>query len=98
MPRPMDAAFVSNFDTRASARLLARPALALSRTSAGLRRWAWFSTEGQAYLQSRPPLKRIVPAPVEGEELYGSSGVTRDEYADSGAEDTHKALRATFGA
>ncbi|MGH8241832.1 MAG: sulfotransferase family protein [Steroidobacteraceae bacterium] len=93
-----DAAFVSNFDTHAAARPLARPALALSRTSPGLRRWAWFSAEGQAYLRSRSPLKRAVPAPVEGEELYGSSGVTRDEYTDSGTEDTHVALRGTFAA
>src|SRR5688572_32624960 len=88
-----DAAFVSNFDTRLSGRLLARPALALSRTSPELRKWAWFSAEGQAYLRSRSPLKRIVPAPVEGEVLYTSSGITRDEYADSGAAETHQALR-----
>ena len=91
-----DAAFVSNFDARASARLFAWPALVLSRSSPELRRWAWFSAEGQAYLHSRSLLKRIVPAPVEGEVLYGSSGVTLDEYVDSGDEDTHKALRATF--
>jgi Sulfotransferase family len=93
-----DAAFISNFDTRASARLLAWPALGLSRTSSGLRRWAWFSAEGQAYLRSRSPLKRIVPAPVEGEALYGSCGVTLDEYLDPGPKETHEALRSALAA
>jgi hypothetical protein len=93
-----DAAFVSNFDTRPFARFLAWPALGLSRSKPELRRWAWFSREGQAYLNRRSPLKRIVPVPVEGEELYASCGVTRDEYADAGDEATHEALRATFGA
>src|SRR5688500_11509937 len=93
-----DAAFVSNFETHPASRFLARPALALSHLSPELRRWAWFSAKGQADLQSMPPLKRIVPAPVEGEALYGSRGVTLDEYADSGADDTRNALRATFAA
>ena len=93
-----DAAFVSNFDTRAATRFIARPALALSRAGPGLRRWAWFAADGQADPHSRPLLKRIVPALVEGEGLYGSCGVTRDEYADSGTENTHQALRATFAA
>jgi hypothetical protein len=91
-----DAAFVSNFDTHASATLLARPALQLSRMSRNLRRRAWFSPEGQAYLRSRSMLKRLVPAPVEGEELYSSCGITLDEYLDAGERKTHQALRNTF--
>jgi hypothetical protein len=68
----------------------------LSRAIPELRQWAWFSREGQAYLDRRSPLKRIVPAPVEGEELYASCGVTRDEYVDAGDEETREALRTTF--
>jgi hypothetical protein len=91
-----DAAFVSNFDTRASTRPFTSCALAISRHNPELRRRAWFSAEGQAYLRSRSLLQSIVPAPVEGEALYASCGVTLNEYRDSGDESTRNALRATF--
>lgn len=93
-----DAAFVSNFDTHASAQFLAWPALRLSRASPDTRRRAWFSPDGQAYLRSRSLLKRFVPAPVEGEVLYRSCGITLDEYVESGDVKTHQALRDTFTA
>lgn len=93
-----DAAFVSNFDTHLIARMFARPALWASRADWRIRRWAWFSKEGQAYLFSRSLLKRLVPAPVEGEILYSSCGVTLNEYIDSGDDEACKALRATFAA
>jgi hypothetical protein len=47
-------------------------------------------------LDRRSLLKRIVPAPVEGEALYSACGVSRDEYVDTGNEATHRALRTTF--
>lgn len=93
-----DAAFVSNFDAQSTARLFVRPALWASKVHSRIRRWAWFSGEGQAYLLNRALLKRFVPVPVEGESLYSSCGVTLNEYVHSVDVATRNALRTTFGA
>ena len=96
-----DAAFVSNFDTHMVARMFVRPALWVSNAAWRIRRWAWFSAEGQAYqayLLHRSLLKRFVPAPVEGESLYSSCGVTLNEYAQPADAVTRNALRTTFAA
>lgn len=93
-----DAAFVSNFDTHVGTRLFTRAALRASNLDQRIRRWAWFSTEGQAYQFDRELLKRFVPVPVEGETLYSSCGLTLNEYTQPADAATRNALRSTFAA
>ncbi len=73
-------AFISNYDVHSFARPFAGTALRLARSNASVLCWAWFAASGQAYWGTRPILRRFVPMPVEGEQVYAASGLSTTEY------------------
>ncbi|MCI0628871.1 MAG: sulfotransferase [Acidobacteria bacterium] len=91
-----DAAFISNYDTHVVAQPFLNVASAITRLSSGVRRRAWFSAEGQAYLTKRPLLHRLVPMPVEGEVIYRACGLKLDGNLSPVDGETRKRLRLRF--
>jgi hypothetical protein len=89
-------AFISNYHVRPLTGPISGPIVSLTRRASSLKRAAWFATDGQAYLPRRRFLKRLVPAPVEGEELYAKCGLTLSEQLTSPNDVTLGRLRRVF--
>lgn len=73
--------FISNYDNRLSG---VAPGLMqrLFRHAHRARLAAWFGRSGAAYLVRRRALMRLVPSPVEGEQLFRACGISRSAGAD----------------
>jgi Sulfotransferase family len=69
-----DVAYISNYDIRFPW-LPAKLISLLSARSGDAKVRAWFKSGGNAYIVSRPWLKKFVPTPVEGEDVFARSGV-----------------------
>ncbi len=67
--------FISNYDNRLSG---FAPGLVqrLFRHAQRAKLAAWFGRTGAAYLVRRPAVKRLVPSPVEGEQLFRACGIS----------------------
>lgn len=89
-------AFISNYDTHPVGRSLAGPLCRLTSSAIALKHAAWFADNGQAYVPKRAFLKKLIPAPVEGEIVYRKCGLTLDEYSGDTNLTTTDRLRSTF--
>ena len=89
-------AFISNYDTHPIGRSLAGPLCRLTSRAIALKQAAWFENNGQAYVPKRAFLKKWIPAPVEGENVYRKCGLTLDEYSGDTNQATTDCLRNTF--
>lgn len=88
--------YISNYDAKL---FPSAPTPLLSRATkrwTGLKTRVWFARGGSAYLFDRPFFQKIVPSPVEGEPVYGKSGVDSLDYTDSFSQDTRAKLRRVF--
>jgi hypothetical protein len=90
------AAFVSSFDVHPLTRLISGPLVSLIRRALPLKRASWFGSDGQAYLTRRRLPNRLVPTPVEGEEIYTRCGLTLSEQVSSPDSATLGRLRRVF--
>lgn len=67
--------FISNYDNRLRGLAPGRMPR-LFRRAQRAKLAAWFGRSGSAYLVRRPALMRLVPSPVEGEQLFRDCGIS----------------------
>jgi hypothetical protein len=85
--------FISHYD-RQSLRYLPTPWLSrLVTLSISIKQWAWFDNTGNAYYVSRNWLRKLVPIPVEGENIFKRAGLTLNEYENAADEQVQHKLR-----
>lgn len=67
--------FISNYNVRFPAWVPAGYLGRLTSHSPILKLYGWFDGSGGAYFNNRPLLKKIIPSPREGEEIYKRCGI-----------------------
>jgi hypothetical protein len=69
-------AYISNYDARFGPLLSGVPASWI-RNRMEMKRVAWFERSGNAYFVHRPLMKKLIPTPTEGEDVYAACGISR---------------------